>query len=385
MIKKIQELENLEGLRVFLRVDYNVPIENGKVVDRTRINETLKTISYLRAKGAKIIIASHLGRPKGIDIKYSLKPIKDVLSELISDEVIFPGKIIGEDVVKLSMQLKPSAVMLIENLRFDLREEKNSQEFAKELLQLFDGVFIQEAFGAVHRAHTSTHALPLLSKVKAAGFLLQKEIEFLSKIREYPTRPFVCILGGAKISDKLKVIEELLKIADKILIGGAMAFTFLKNEKKIGKSLYEEELVEKMQELKKNEKIILPEDFIAVDDIESPKKIVEVEEIPNELMGVDIGTKSRKIFKEALKDAKTIFFNGPLGVYEKAEFIKGTKEILEFVSNLDAIKVAGGGDAVAAINMLKLNDKFTHISTGGGASMEFIEGRELPGIKALQI
>lgn len=380
---KLQEYSNLENVRVFLRVDYNVPVENGKVLDKTRITETLKTIFYLRARGARIIIASHLGRPRGFDTKYSLKPVVNVLSELLSTEVVFSPQITGMDAVKMTHNLKPSDVMLLENLRFDPREEKNLKEFAMELKALFDDVFIQDAFGAVHRAHTSTYALPEISKIKLAGFLLQKEIEFLSQLKN-PSRPFVCILGGAKISDKLKVIEELLKTADRIIVGGAMAFTFLKKDKKIGKSLYEPELVEKMYEIRKSGKIVLPTDFIATDSIENPEKIVEVEEIPDELMGVDIGPNSRKQFKDALKDAKTVFFNGPLGVYEKPEFIKGTKEVLEFLANLDAVKVAGGGDAVSAINILKLNEKFTHISTGGGASMEFIEGRELPGIKVLE-
>ena len=392
-IRYINELP-IENKRVFIRADFNVPIKDGAVKDDTRIRSALPTIEYALSKNARIILASHLGRPKGdgFEEKYSLAPVADRLSEIFPDKkIIFPENCIGNAVKKLSKELEPGNIMLLENLRFHADEEKNTEGFAKELASLAD-VYINDAFGAAHRAHASTAGMAKFITVKGAGFLMKKEAESLGKILNSPERPFIAILGGAKVSDKIAVIENLLGLVNTLIIGGGMAFTFLKAAGfEIGRSLFEEEklyMANKVLEraVIKGVPILLPVDHVVAGEISdaAPIKTTTNANVPDGMMGLDIGPETVIKFSEVIKTAKTIFWNGPLGVFEIDNFSRGTIKIAEAVANTKAMSVVGGGDSIAAVNKAGIADKISHMSTGGGASLEFMEGRKLPGLTALE-
>jgi 3-phosphoglycerate kinase len=386
-MKSIKEIEIKEGEKIFLRVDYNVPIESGKVLDDTRIRRTIPTLEYLLERKAILILCSHLGRPKGKTLpELSLKPVAEKLSEIIKKDVHFSEEIIGENLIKKINSLLPGEIILIENIRFDPREEKEDEEFAKELRKLAD-TYVNDAFGASHRKHTSVHLLPKLFEKKAAGFLLFEETKNLKKVRENPERPAIAILGGAKIEDKIGIIEGLLDVMDKVLIGGGMMFTFWKAiGKKIGKSILTEGYVEKVKELLNTGKIIVANDALCAENLES-EDVKNLEEIPENMAGYDIGKKSIENFKKEINSAKTIFWNGPMGVFENEKFKNGTIEIAKEIAKRTsegAFSLAGGGETVSAIKLAGVKDKFSYISTGGGASLEFMEKGTLPGIEALE-
>jgi len=397
MTKKTVRDIDVSGKKVFVRVDYNVPMDsNGNITDYTRIDASLPTLKYLLEKGASIILASHLGRPKGRDPKYSLLPVQKALAERLEVNVKFVPDCIGDEVKKAISNLKSKEVLLLENVRFYKEEEANDENFAKQWADLVD-VYVCDAFGSVHRAHASVEALPRImkqqSKPAVAGFLVEKELEYLDNAISNPKRPFAAILGGSKVSTKIGVIESLLQKVDKLLIGGGMMFTFYKSMGiEVGNSLLEKDYVSTAFELlqkakEKSVSIILPVDVVVTDNIDNPQKVkvVSKNEIPADMMGVDIGPASIKLFSDELKNCKTIFWNGPLGVFEKDEFAKGTIEIAKVLANLkDAVKVIGGGDSAAAVAKAGVENKMTHISTGGGASLEFIEGKPLPGIVVLE-
>jgi len=381
---------DLKDKIVLMRVDFNVPQdEKLNITDDTRIRATIPTIKYiLEKKAKKLILMSHLGRPDGKVVeKYSLKPVAKRLSEILGEPVKFLNDCVGES-IKKEIDLSKEKVILLENLRFHPEEEANDLNFAQQLADLAE-IYVNDAFGTAHRAHASTEGVAHYLKA-AAGLLLEKEIKYLGEALEKPQRPFVVILGGAKVSDKIGVINNLLPKCDKIIIGGGMAYTFLKAKgKSIGNSKLEKdkiglalEILNKAESLKKE--ICLPVDNIVVDKIDIAAKTEIVgEDIPEGKIGVDIGPKTIGLFKDKLKLAKTIVWNGPLGIFEMEPFSKGTKEIAEFLANLKATTIIGGGDTASAINKFKLEDKMTHISTGGGASLEFLEGKILPGIAAL--
>jgi len=388
-------LEGLDykGKRVFLRVDFNVPLdEKGNIRDDTRIRASLPTINYLLKKKAKLIVASHLGRPKGkSDPKLSLKPVAKRLGELVSAEVIQAPDCIGEEVTNLKKKLKEGQILLLENLRFHAEETANDSCFAERLAQEVD-YYVNDAFGTCHRAHASVLAITQYVKKKAAGYLLKKEVDYLSKAIHSPQKPYVAILGGAKVSDKIPVIENLLNKADDILIGGAMAYTFFNAQGfEVGRSLVEEDkkdlalmLLEKAREKKVN--FCLPQDHILATalDPEAKTEAVDAFPFPPELMGVDIGPKTVNKYSEIIAKAKTIVWNGPLGVFEIEKFSQGTKKIAQAVANSKAISIVGGGDTLAAVYKAGVSEKMTHISTGGGASLEFLANETLPGLEALE-
>ncbi|OGX15612.1 MAG: phosphoglycerate kinase [Omnitrophica WOR_2 bacterium RBG_13_41_10] len=381
---------DLANKAVLMRVDFNVPQdEKLNITDDTRIKATLPTIKYiLENKAKKLILISHLGRPDGkVVAKYSLRPVAERLSQLLGEPVEFLSDCVGE---KIRQEVKASRkrVVLLENLRFHPEEEKNDTEFAGQLASLAD-IYVNDAFGTAHRAHASTEAVTRYLE-SAAGFLLEKEIRYLGNAIENPARPFVVILGGAKVSDKIGVIENLLPKCDAILIGGGMAYTFLKAQgKTIGNSKLEKDkielaltILEKAKSLKKD--ILLPIDNLVVDNIDPPlNQEIVGEDVPEGKIAVDIGPKTIALFKNKLKGAKTIVWNGPLGIFEIEPFSKGTKSIANFIAGLSVTSIIGGGDTAAAMSKFKLEDKMAHISTGGGASLEFMEGKTLPGIAAL--
>ena len=390
--KTIRDID-VNDKKVLVRCDFNVPqdIETGKITDNRRIKGALPTIQYLIDNNAKVILCSHLGRPKGeVNEKYSLKIVAEELSNLLGKEVKLANDIVGDSAKKLVSDMKSGDVVLLENVRFDAREEKNDREFSKELASLAD-IYVNDAFGTAHRAHSSTAGvaefLPAVS-----GFLIEKEIKFLGDALKNPERPFIAILGGAKVSDKIAVIENLLEKVDKLLIGGGMAFTFLKAQgHKIGKSICEEDKLDLARELlekaeKKGVEIVLPIDSNVATEYsnDTENKIVHSQDVPDGWEGLDIGPDTIAKFKEILKTAKTVMWNGPLGVCEFSKYEIGTKEIATELGNIDAVTIIGGGDSAAAIEKLGLADKMTHISTGGGASLEFLEGKTLPGIECLQ-
>ena len=380
----------LKGKTVLMRADFNVPQDtNLNITDDTRIRATLPTIKYILEKGVtKLILMSHLGRPDGkIVAKYSLKPIAVKLQELLGQPVLFLNDCVGAN-IKNDIAAAKERIVLLENLRFHAEEEANDAGFAKQLASLAD-IFVNDAFGTAHRAHASTEGVTHYLK-SAAGFLLEKEIEYLGSAVANPERPFVVILGGAKVSDKIGVIENLLPKCDAIIIGGGMAYTFLKAQgKAIGNSKLEKDkldlaksILDKAKQLKKD--ILLPIDNLIVETIDAGAKTELVgENIPDGKIAVDIGPKTIAFFEEKLKTAKTIVWNGPLGIFEMDPFSKGTQEIAKFISGLKAVSIIGGGDTAAAVAKFNLEDKMTHISTGGGASLEFLEGKILPGIAAL--
>jgi len=390
-ILTVKQIE-LKGKRVFIRVDFNVPQnEKNEITDDTRIVESLPTIRSVMGAGGKAILASHLGRPKGKkDPKYSLAPVAERLSKLLGKKVILASDCIGEEVQKQIKAMKEGDVLLLENLRFHPEEEKNDENFSKALASLCD-VYVNDAFGAAHRAHASTEGMTRYVKIVAAGFLMMKEIESLERALVNPQKPYVAILGGAKISDKIGVIENLLNKVTTLLVGGGMAYTFLKAKGfGVGKSLVEEDQIgfslTLLERAKGKVKFLLPSDHIAAERMEAQAKsqIVKNEMIPPGWICLDIGPETVKAFSEEIKSAKTIVWNGPMGVFEMEPFSQGTFAIAKAVAGSSAFSVVGGGDSVAAVNKAGVADKISHISTGGGASLEFLEGKKLPGIEALR-
>jgi phosphoglycerate kinase len=384
----IQDLD-LEGKRVFVRVDFNVPIKNSKVADDLRIREALPTIRYGMEQGAILVLASHLGRPKGKPKpEFSLAPAAERLSELLGKKVRFVSDCIGPEVEKTVNEAKPGDVLLLENLRFYPEEEANNPEFAEKLAAQTP-VYIDDAFGSAHRAHASTEGITHFVRQAAAGFLMEKELRYLGEALESPQRPFIAILGGAKISDKIEVIENLLNKVDRLLIGGAMMFTFLKSRgQRIGKSLCEDDKLDLARGLLSRaggSRIVLPTDAVASSSIEDEASahVVPAGEIPDGEMGLDIGPQTSAAYAEIIRSAKTIVWNGPMGVFEKDAFARGTIEVARAVANSQSVSIIGGGDSAAAVAKAGVADRITHISTGGGASLEFLAGRILPGVAAL--
>lgn len=383
---------DLKGKRVLARFDFNVPIKEGVVTDDTRIVSALPTINYiLEQKGTCLVIMSHLGRPKGKkDENFTLAPVAKRLEELLSRKVELANDVIGPEVKEKVNNLKSGEILLLENVRFYKEEELNDASFSKELASYGD-VYVNDAFGTAHRAHASTegvsHYLPSM-----AGFLIEKEVKFLAPLLESPEKPFVAIIGGAKVSSKITVLESLSKSCDTIVIGGAMAYTFLKvNNHTIGKSLLEEEYLEVAASFLKSAKeqgvnVILPVDHVCAENFDEKAPAIQVDstDIPDSLIGMDVGPKTLTLIEKAVKEAKTIVWNGPMGVFEFDNFANGTKEVAIMISESKGTTVVGGGDSVAAVNKFNLSDKIDHVSTGGGASLEFLEGKILPGIKALE-
>ncbi len=389
--KKTVEDINVEGKRVLARCDFNVPLKDGKITDDKRIVGALPTIKYLMEHGAKVILCSHMGRPKGkFDMKYSLAPVAERLSELLGVNVPLASDVIGEDAHAKADALKNGDVMLIENVRFHAEEEKNDPEFSKALASLAD-IFVNDAFGTAHRAHSSTAGVAdYLPAV--CGYLIQKEISVMGEALSNPKRPFVAILGGAKVSDKIGVINNLIDKVDVLIIGGAMAYTFNKARgHKIGTSLCEDDKLELANELlakakAKGVKLLLPVDNHVGDkyDPECTDMFVNSEDIPDGYMGLDIGPATIILYNYEIKKAGTVIWNGPMGVSEWDKFAEGTRSIARAVADSGAISIIGGGDSAAAVELLGFADKMTHVSTGGGASLEFLEGLELPGIACLE-
>ncbi len=395
MIRSIDSLP-LAGNRILVRVDFNVPLDDeGKITDDKRIRESLPTIRKIVEEGGKAILASHLGRPKGErNEKYSLKPAAERLCELLEREVGLAPDCVGEDVRTMVAQMEDGDVLLLENLRFHAEEEKNDPDFARRLAELAD-VYVNDAFGTAHRAHASTEGVTKFVKEKGAGYLLLKELAYLGDAVDNPKRPLVAILGGSKISGKIDVINALLDKCDTILVGGGMVFTFLKAEgKEIGSSLLEEDRVEMAGDLlkraeEKGVRLLLPRDVVAADRFAEDAKteVVSVDAIPSDMMGLDIGPLTREEFVGIISGAKTIVWNGPMGVFEMEPFSHGTKAVAEglaLATGNGATTIVGGGDSAAAIAQFGLEEKVSHISTGGGASLEFLEGKELPGVAALE-
>lgn len=388
--KSIEDID-VKGKKVLVRVDFNVPInENGSITDDRRIREALPTIKYLKAHNAKVILMSHLGRPKGkFNLDYSLKPVAEKLSQRLQADVKLAKDVIGDEVQAEVLGLKEGDVMLLENVRFYEEEEKNDREFSKKLAALGD-IYVNDAFGTAHRAHASTTGVAEFLP-SAIGFLIKKELDIMGKALTRPERPFIAILGGAKVSDKIGVIENLLDKVDALLIGGGMAYTFYKAKGyEVGKSILEADKVELAKGIlekaeSKHVKLLLPTDVVVATEFENdaPRKTVPVNMIPENQMGMDIGESTREVFSDIVKNAKTVVWNGPVGVFEMPNFAKGTFELAKAMSECKGTTIVGGGDSAAAIEQLGFADKITHISTGGGASLEFLEGKVLPGIAAI--
>lgn len=389
-ILSIKELP-IAGKKVFIRVDFNVPLKDSKVTDTTRIDAALPTIRFALEKGAKVILASHLGRPKGKpDPKYSMEPVGAVLAEKLGMDIIVADAPVGDGPFKLANELKDGQVLLLENLRWHPGEEGNDESFSKALASMAD-VYVNDAFGTAHRAHASTAGMIPHVEEAGAGFLMEKEVKFFEKLLSAPEKPFVAILGGAKVSDKVGVIKNLMNLVDKILIGGAMANTFHAAQgHHLGNSKIEEDKLNLCRELiegakARNIELILPVDLKYANSLEATETttVAVIKGVPSDQMALDIGPESAKIFAKALSDAQTIFWNGPMGVFENPVLAEGTMAVARAVAENKGITVIGGGDSVAAINKAGLADKISHISTGGGASLEMMEGISLPGLVAL--
>lgn len=387
-VPTLTELD-LDNRRVFLRVDFNVPMENGKITDDNRITAALPTIKYLREHGCRVIIASHLGRPAGVDPTLSLEPAAARLAELIDDDVLFAHDTIGDDVEAMTKELVPGGVMMLENLRFNPGEKGGDEEFAKALARLGD-VYVNDAFGAMHRGETSIAAIVQYFEQAGVGFLVGKELEALGRCLQGAAKPYVGILGGSKVSDKIAVIESLLSRVDALIIGGAMAYTFLKAKgQEVGKSRVEADklalaarLVERCAE--KNVALYLPIDHVVNTGIDSEAPPEVVTAFGPDQMGLDIGPETVRAYADVIANAQTVFWNGPMGVFEKDAYAAGTRGVAEAVAACKGYTVIGGGDSAAAAAKFGLAEKFTHVSTGGGASLEFIEGKDLPGVKAIR-
>ena len=391
MLNKLNvEKADVKGKRVLVRCDFNVPLnDKQEITDDTRIVGAMPTIKYLVDNGAKVILCSHMGKPKGNPVpELSLAPVAKALSEKLGKAVVFAAddNVVGENAKKAVAEMADGDVVLLENTRYRAEETKNVDTFSKELASLAD-IFVNDAFGTAHRAHCSNVGVTKYVQPALAGYLIEKEIQFLGNAVNSPVRPLVAILGGSKVSSKISVIENLLKKVDKLIIGGGMAYTFFAAQgKTTGTSLLEPDYIDYAKKMldEAGDKIVLPIDTVITEkfDNDAPSKVVEGN-IPDGWMGLDIGPKSIELFKGVLKDAKTVVWNGPMGVFEMPNFAKGTNEIAALLAELDATTVIGGGDSVAAVNQAGLADKMSHISTGGGASMEFLEGKDLPGIVAL--
>ena len=389
--KSIDDI-NVKGLRVLCRCDFNVPLIDGKITDENRLVQALPTIKKLVADGGKVILCSHLGKPKGEPVpELSLAPVAKRLTELLGQEVKFAAdpEVVGPNAKAAVEAMKDGDIILLENTRYRAEETKNGDEFSKDLASLCD-VFVNDAFGTAHRAHCSNVGVTKYVDTAVVGYLMQKEIDFLGNAVNNPERPFVAILGGAKVADKLNVISNLLEKCDTLIIGGGMAYTFMAaHGEPVGKSLLEKDYMEyalQMEEKAKEKgvKLLIPIDTVVGDDFKNDCnfKVVERGEIPDDMEGMDIGPKTCKLFTDAIKDAKTVVWNGPMGCFEMPNFAKGTIAICEALANIDGTTIIGGGDSASAANNLGYGDKMTHISTGGGASLEFLEGKELPGVAA---
>lgn len=398
--KNVEDL-NVKGKKVLVRVDFNVPLKDGKITNDNRIVAALPTINKLIENGAKIVLCSHLGKPKnGPEAKFSLKPAADRLAELVKTKVVFADDdtVVGENAKKAVAEMNDGEIVVLENTRFRGADEtKNGEGFAKELGDLVDNeIFVMDAFGSAHRAHASTAGVTKFVKETAVGYLMNKEIEFLGNAVENPVRPFVAILGGAKVADKLNVISNLLEKCDTLIIGGGMAYTFVKAQGgEIGISLVDEEKLDYCKEMlekagKLGKKLLLPVDTIVAKSFPDPidaaieTSVVESNKIPADMMGLDIGPKTMEIFANEVKSAKTVVWNGPMGVFENPILAEGTKAVAKALADTDATTVIGGGDSAAAVVQLGYADKMSHISTGGGASLEYLEGKVLPGIDVIQ-
>ena len=390
--KTVNDID-VKGKRVLVRCDFNVPVIDGKITDDNRITAALPTIKKLVSDGGKVILCSHMGKPKGeVKKELSLAPVAKRLSELLGKEVIFAAddNVVGENAKKAVSEMKDGDVILLENTRFRKEETKNEDNFSEELASLAD-IFVNDAFGTSHRAHCSTVGVTKYIPVSAVGYLMEKEIEYLGNAVNNPVRPFAAILGGAKVADKINVINNLLEKVDILIIGGGMAYTFIKAQGySVGNSLLDAERIDYAKEMmakakEKGVKLLLPVDTVIVKEFKNDTefKTVPVSEIPDGWEGVDIGEKTRELFADALKDAKTVVWNGPMGVFEFENFAKGTNAVSKALADLDATTIIGGGDSAAAVNQLGYGDKMSHISTGGGASLEFLEGKALPGVEAV--
>lgn len=389
--KKSVDDINVKGQRVLVRCDFNVPLQDGKITDEVRIVEALPTIKKLINDGGKVILCSHLGKPKGPDPKATLAPVAERLSQLLGKEVVFANddNVVGDKARAAIAAMKDGDVVLLENTRFRPEESKNGEAFSKDLASICD-VFVNDAFGTAHRAHCSNVGVTKYVKTAVVGYLMQKEIEFLGNAVNNPVRPFVAILGGSKVSSKISVIENLLDKVDTLIIGGGMAYTFMKAMgEEVGNSLlepdyldYAKQMLEKAE--KKGVKLLIPVDTVVAQSFSNdvPFKTVKRGGIEPGWQGLDIGEETRKLYADAIKDAKTVVWNGPMGVFEMSNFAAGTIAIAKALSEIEATTIIGGGDSAAAVNILGFGDKMTHISTGGGASLEFLEGKELPGVAA---
>ena len=383
---------NVKGQRVLVRCDFNVPLQDGKITDENRLVASLPTIKKLIADGGKVILCSHLGKPKGeAKPELSLAPVAVRLSELLGQDVKFAAdpEVVGPNAKAAVAAIKDGDVVLLENTRYRIEETKNGEAFSKELASLCD-VYVDDAFGTAHRAHCSNVGVTQYVKTAAVGYLMQKEIDFLGNAVNNPARPFVAILGGSKVSSKISVINNLLDKVDTLIIGGGMAYTFMKAQGgKIGTSLCEDDYLDYANDMikkaaDKGVKMLIPVDTVTADAFSNDAnvKVVDAGQIDDGWMGLDIGPKTRELFANAVKDAKTVVWNGPMGVFEMPNFAAGTVAVAQALADTDAVTIIGGGDSAAAVNQLGFGDKMTHISTGGGASLEFLEGKELPGVAA---